>query len=184
MDMTIGPALWFAARGRGIVQVRCLDGEQAHTEQGNYEEAESLAKVLLLGHGADEQLAGYGRHRNAWRKRGEDGIKLELDKDTARLWIRNLGRDDRVISSLGKESRLPYLDCDLMEFLSALDTDMMCDFEEPAGVGDKRILRELARRLRLTQASAFPKRALQFGSRISRLTNSKNGGHVPFEGYR
>ena len=35
---------------------------------------------------------------------------LILSKDLNRLWIRNLGRDDRAISDNGKECRYPFLD--------------------------------------------------------------------------
>mmetsp|Transcript_19305 Transcript_19305/g.74133 ORF Transcript_19305/g.74133 Transcript_19305/m.74133 type:complete len:605 (-) Transcript_19305:15-1829(-) len=183
MDMTIGPALWFAARGCGHVQTRGLDDEDGHLLKENYERHESKAKVLLLGHGADEQLAGYVRHRAAWRKRGKEGLDLELDKDVARIWLRNMGRDDRVISSLAKESRLPFLDRDVMLYVAQLDADVICDLKLPEGEGDKRILREVARHLRLLDASGLPKRALQFGSRISHLTRRKEGGHVRFSGY-
>jgi asparagine synthetase B (glutamine-hydrolysing) len=58
---------------------------------------QSNAKVLLLGSGADEQLAGYGRHISAFQHRGWNGLNEELHLDTSRIWIRNLGRDDRVI---------------------------------------------------------------------------------------
>jgi len=44
----------------------------------------------------------------------EDEMGMDLD----RLWTRNMGRDDRVISSCGKETRFPYLDLKLMRFLS------------------------------------------------------------------
>lgn len=44
----------------------------------------------------------------------EDEMGMDLD----RLWTRNMGRDDRVISSCGKETRFPYLDLNLMRFLS------------------------------------------------------------------
>ena len=35
--------------------------------------------------------------------------------DLNRLWIRNLSRDDRVISENGKEVRYPFLDSDLIK---------------------------------------------------------------------
>lgn len=61
----------------------------------------SPATVLLSGLGADEQLGGYGRHRSAFHSRGWAGLREELDKDVARLWRRNLGRDDRCCSDHG-----------------------------------------------------------------------------------
>ena len=35
--------------------------------------------------------------------------------DLNRLWIRNLGRDDRAISDNGVEARFPFLDQKLIE---------------------------------------------------------------------
>ena len=37
------------------------------------------------------------------------------NSDLNRLWIRNLSRDDRVISENGKEVRYPFLDADLIK---------------------------------------------------------------------
>ncbi len=42
------------------------------------------------------------------------GNKLHFIKDLDRIWIRNLGRDDRSISSNGKEVRFPFLDLELI----------------------------------------------------------------------
>jgi hypothetical protein len=50
----------------------------------------SCAKVLFVGIGADEQMAGYGRHRTAFTKRGICGLASELTLDMNRLWKRNL----------------------------------------------------------------------------------------------
>lgn len=51
----------------------------------------SDVSVLLMGNGADEQLAGYGRHRTRFTRGGWRGLQEELEKDTQRLWTRNLG---------------------------------------------------------------------------------------------
>ena len=180
MDMTIGPALWFGARGKGII---LKDPEGDSKLEESYENYESTAKVLLMGNGADEQLGGYGRHRTAHKHRGMTGLQLELNKDTSRIWIRNLGRDDRIMSSLSKESRYPFLDYDFMTFLTQTPTGIVCDYRLPPGEGDKRILRESAKNIGLTGSVRFVKRALQFGSRISHLTQRKKGGHITFTGY-
>ena len=57
MDLNIGAALWLAAQAQGM-----LHGQAGHN--GQYR---SAARVVLLGHGADELCAGYGRHRTAFR---------------------------------------------------------------------------------------------------------------------
>ncbi len=48
----------------------------------------SRARVVLLGVGADEQLAGYGRHRSTFRKGGDGALAAELAMDLGRLWTR------------------------------------------------------------------------------------------------
>jgi hypothetical protein len=63
----------------------------------------SAARVVLLGHGADEQCAGYGRHRTRFREAGWPGLAAELALDVGRLWQRNLGRDDRLVADHGRE---------------------------------------------------------------------------------
>jgi len=122
--------------------------------------------ILLLGHGADELLGGYARHISAFDKRGLAGLEEEVLLDLNRLWTRNLGRDDRVVSDHGKEARHPFLDESFIRTVRSL----------PALV-DKLFLREFARQeLGLVSAAGFEKRAIQFGTRIAQQSNIEKFG--------
>ena len=96
--------------------------------------------------------------------------------DQSRLWERNLGRDDRVLSDTSKEARYPYLDTAVVQYLANLDLDQVCKFNLPPGEGDKWILRQVAMRLGLKSASIAVKRAIQFGSRIAHVSDKKMFG--------
>ncbi|GAB1518850.1 hypothetical protein RhiTH_001915 [Rhizoctonia solani] len=124
------------------------------------------AKVLLSGLGSDELL------------------------DLDRLPARNLGRDDRVISANGRESRYPFLSLVLVSYLAQLPVQIKVDprlaLQEQglgAGLGDKTLLRLAAERLGLMLASRRTKRAMQFGSRSARMDSgtSEKKGHVVLE---
>lgn len=69
--------------------------------------------------GADEVWAGYSRYKAALLKGGVEGLHTEMSLDLDRLWHRNMGRDDRVISHNGKEARYPFLDFDLQTYLGS-----------------------------------------------------------------
>ncbi|XP_020257651.1 asparagine synthetase domain-containing protein 1-like isoform X2 [Asparagus officinalis] len=172
MDINIGIALWLAAGGDGWV-----DGEicSFQDEPCRYR-YKSSAKVLFVGSGADEQCAGYGRHKTKYRKGGWFALQEEMKLDMQRIWRRNLGRDDRCISDHGKEARFPFLDEDVIKSLLELPLWEIAELDEPAGRGDKKILREVARLLGIEGASLLPKRAIQFGSRIARESNRKTFG--------
>jgi asparagine synthetase B (glutamine-hydrolysing) len=159
MDINIATALWFASRGDKS-ELECPD----------------RPRVLLLGMGADEQLGGYGRHRQAFERGGWVELRKELEMDQSRFWERNLGRDDRVCADHGKEARFPFLDPHVVRLLKDLPLELVCDFTLPPGQGDKRILRLVAMRLGLDHASGLVKRAIQFGSRISHLSDAKRFG--------
>ena len=62
-------------------------------------------QVVLVGMGADEQLAGYGRHRSAFQRGSWPGLVAEIQTQLLAICERNLGRDDRVISDHGREAR-------------------------------------------------------------------------------
>lgn len=62
------------------------------TQEPQYPSYRSSCKILLVGIGADEQMAGYGRHRTTFQKYGSEGLTQELHSDLTRLWTRNLGR--------------------------------------------------------------------------------------------
>ncbi|XP_061142292.1 asparagine synthetase domain-containing protein 1 [Syngnathus typhle] len=94
LDDSIGCAVWFAARGEGF-----LARDHHRTV------FVSSAKVILTGIGADEQLAGYARHRVRFKTSGHQGLVQEIAMELGRISSRNLGRDDRVIADHGKEAR-------------------------------------------------------------------------------
>ncbi|CAF2090534.1 unnamed protein product [Brassica napus] len=171
MDLNIGTALWLAARGDGWI----------HEESDNQEDSQRIryksdARILLVGAGADEQCAGYGRHRTKYRNGSWAALDQEMKLDMQRIWKRNLGRDDRCIADNGKEARFPFLDEDVIKTLLDIPLWKITDLEQPSGKGDKKILRQVAKLLGLHEVAKMPKRAIQFGSRIARESNRKNFG--------
>jgi len=192
MDFNIGGALWLAAAGTGrlidVVDDDVVDDGASTNEASNRslsgaphapttvvvvvdERYVSKARVVFLGHGADELFGGYGRHRTRFTKGGWPGLKEELRLDVRRIWERNFGRDDRVVSDLGKEARLPFMDERVLEFALRTPLESLMDFSLPAGEGDKRIVRDCLRSLGLERASRRVKRAMQFGTRLARASN-------------
>eukprot|EP00392_Amoebophrya_sp_AT5.2_P008033 g8052.t1 len=147
-------------------------------------------KVILLGHGADEVLAGYARMKTQFltssgnasetftrassagnRTASTDGGcgKIALFRSTIaeldRFWQRNLGRDDRICSDHGKEVRHPYLDQDFLDCVAEHVVPKNCFFP------DKIVLRQLAWQLGLVTAGRLDKRAIQFGCGIAKQSN-------------
>ncbi|KAJ6844800.1 asparagine synthetase domain-containing protein 1-like isoform X1 [Iris pallida] len=173
MDLNIGIALWLAASGDGWV-----DGEICnHLKEGCHRyKYKSVSRVLFVGSGADEQCAGYGRHKTKYRTGGWMALQEEMRLDMQRIWKRNLGRDDRCISDCGKEARFPFLDEEVIKTLLDIPLWEIAELDEPSGKGDKKILREVARLLGLKGAASMPKRAIQFGSRVARESNRRNFG--------
>lgn len=177
MDLSIAMAFYFASRGCGEAvlingQLEKVPGSQTDSDgiariDTSYN---STARVLLSGLGADEQLGGYSRHRAAFEKRGWQGLQEEIQLDCARIGQRNLGRDDRIISSHGKEVRFPYLDESVYVFLQSLPVYVKTDPRWDRSVGDKLLLRLVAaQELGLHRAGIEAKRAVQFGARTAKM---------------
>ncbi|XP_015608503.1 asparagine synthetase domain-containing protein 1 [Cephus cinctus] len=156
LDESLGCAVWFASRGKGILY-------QTETEY------ECPCRILLLGMGADELFGGYMRHRTTLKHKGWDTLTQELNLELSRISERNLGRDDRIVADHGRQSRLPYLDENFIKYVESLKPWERCypTDKMPAGLGDKLLLRLLARKIGLQETANFPKRAFQFGSRIA-----------------
>ncbi len=55
----------------------------------------SPTRVLLSGLGADELCGGYARYRTAHHRGGDAAARASMKADVDRIWLRNLGRDDR-----------------------------------------------------------------------------------------
>lgn len=102
-------------------------------------------------------------------------MSKELDMDISRLWNRNLDRDDRVISSHGKEVRSPFLDEDFIAHVRSMPLWHITNMKFAPGIGDKMVLRKAAQALGIGAASGFIKRAMQFGSNIAKLTKTSSG---------
>lgn len=103
-----------------------------------------------------------------------------MQYDLDRISIRNMGRDNRVVADHGLSPRIPFLDEGLVHFLSQdVPIWAKCFPPLPRGLGEKLLLRALATVLfgeEFSHLASFPKRAMQFGSRIAKLENGKEKG--------
>ncbi|KAF8213331.1 asparagine synthase-domain-containing protein [Mycena galopus ATCC 62051] len=167
MDLSLALALYFASRGKGLARDH-LNAEDPVLYT-------SPARVLLNGLGSDELLGGYGRHRTAYGTGGWQSVIDELQLEIDRIPSRNLGRDDRVISSHGKETRHPFLSLTLVSFLAGLPVHLKMDPRAEIGLGDKMLLRLAAMKVGLVEASSRKKKAMQFGSHSARMEGEKRG---------
>ena len=104
--------------------------------------------------------------------------ELQLQLEIDRIPTRNLGRDDRVISSHGKETRHPFLSLTVVDFLAKLPIHLKMDPRLEIGMGDKLLLRLVARKAGLLEASERKKRAMQFGSHSARMEGERRGDRL------
>lgn len=180
MDLSIACALYFASRGQGTTHTSPPTPPEPYT---------TSARILLSGLGADELFAGYGRHGIAFHRASFAGLTAEINLDVSRLGQRNLGRDDRVLSHWGRETRFPYLDEDFVAWTLRLPVWEKCGFgtarvpeTQPearvlAGVdAEKMALRLVALRLGLGRVAREKKRAIQFGARTAKMEKGRTKG--------
>ncbi|KAL3982440.1 Asparagine synthase family protein [Acanthocheilonema viteae] len=169
LDDSIGCVQWFAARGEGLL---------FEDEEKPLVPEKSEAKTVVVGSGADELFGGYMRHRTTYLKRGRNAVVEELREELKRIGEKNLGRDDRVVSSLGKDLKSPFLDDLFVEWVASLPLEYKSDFTQPRGVGEKCLIREALKLLGTPQTLCLtPKRAMQFGTRIANLENRGEKGN-------
>ncbi|KAG1174484.1 hypothetical protein G6F70_008376 [Rhizopus microsporus] len=161
MDLSIAMAFWFASRGKGTI---LCDGKK--------QPYHSQARVLLSGLGADEQLGGYSRHREAFRHGSWERLIQETQLDVDRISTRNLGRDDRIMSDHGKEVRFPFLCTDVVKWLCNQPIHFKMDLRFERGIGEKLLLRQAAHKIGLLSTSKNWKRAIQFGAKTAKMTES------------
>ena len=80
----------------------------------------------------------------------------------------------------GKEVRFPFLCTDVVNWLCNQPIQMKMDLRYARGVGEKILLRHVARELGLVNASHNWKRAIQFGAKTAKMTGenrSEKGQH-------
>ncbi len=115
-------------------------------------------KVILSGLGSEELFAGYERHAEVMRKRGD--VNKECLKGLKNMWERDLYRDDVVMMANNIELRLPFLRCDLIDLALRIPAKYKITEKQ-----NKIILREAAEELGMKKEFAQrKKRAAQYGS--------------------
>lgn len=92
--------------------------------------------------------------------------------DVDRISTRNLGRDDRIMSDHGKEVRFPFLCTDVVKWLCNQPIHFKMDLRFERGIGEKLLLRQAAHKIGLLSTSKNWKRAIQFGAKTAKMTES------------
>lgn len=84
------------------------------------------------------------------------------------------------MSDHGKEVRFPFLCTDVVNWLCKQPIHLKMDPRYSRGIGEKILLRHVARQMGLINASRNWKRAIQFGAKTAKMTGetrSEKGQH-------
>jgi len=136
-----------------------------------YWTAETASKlgypVLLAGQGADELFGGYQRYLTEYGKSGAEAVEQKMFYDVENAYRANFQRDNQVCSFSGVELRLPFIDCDVVDFSLRLPLRLKI-----ASVEDrlrKRVLRRVARNLEIPSFMADKrKKAVQYTTGVTK----------------
>lgn len=119
-------------------------------------------KVLLSGLGSEELFAGYQRHLDVLKQKGD--VNAECLRGLSLLWDRDLYRDDLVTMAHTVELRLPFLDYALIRFALSIPAKWKITEEQ-----NKIILRAVAKNMGVPEGIASRKKiAAQYGSNFDK----------------
>lgn len=119
-------------------------------------------KVLLSGLGSEELFAGYQRHFDVLKNKGN--VNEECLRGLSLLWDRDLYRDDLVTMAHTVELRLPFLDYDLIRCALAVPATYKLNETQ-----NKIILRDVAKKIGIPHEIASRKKiAAQYGSNFDK----------------
>ncbi|MCJ7613377.1 asparagine synthetase B [Candidatus Bathyarchaeota archaeon] len=167
LEATLAKALWLTEES-GLVG--------ACVAVPFYWTAEAASKlgypVLLAGQGADELFGGYKRYLTEYARSGDEAVREIMFRDVVNAYSDNFQRDNQVCAYHGVELRLPFIDCDVVDF--ALRLPLRLKLNSAEDLLRKRVLRRVARNLDIPDFIADkPKKAIQYTTGVTKAIKRK-----------